>query len=283
MGSLKPVSRQPLDLQRAQFLRSCRARIQPFDLGLPTPQRRRTVGLRREDVASLSGVSVAWYTWLEQGREMRVSDEVLERISHTFRLSGDERTYLFSLVQHRPPRMDGDATTGEMPPEVTRTISELPWPAIVTNLRWDVLAWNRLNTLLYRDYTQIPVERRNVIELIFTQPHSRDDAAMEDFARRILAKLRVDYSQIGEDRGFEAMIRRLEETSPLFHRLWHAPDIHLGSLGINRFTHPLHGELAFEHTSAMPDGHPQLRIVLCRPADEATRRTTERLNAERPA
>ena len=161
MGSLKPVSRQPLDLQRAQFLRSCRARIQPFDLGLPTPQRRRTVGLRREDVASLSGVSVAWYTWLEQGREMRVTDEVLERISHTFRLSGDERTYLFSLVQHRPPRIGSDSTTGEMPPEVMRTISELPWPAIVTNLRWDVLAWNHLNTLLYRDYTRIPVERSN--------------------------------------------------------------------------------------------------------------------------
>jgi transcriptional regulator with XRE-family HTH domain len=160
MGMLKPVSRQPLDLQRAQFLRTCRARIQPGDLGLPAPQRRRTEGLRREDVAALSGVSVAWYTWLEQGREMRVSDEVLERISHTFRLSGDERTYLFSLVQHRPPRISIDSTSGELPPEVARTIGELPWPAIVTNLRWDVLAWNRLNTLLYRDYTQIPAAQR---------------------------------------------------------------------------------------------------------------------------
>jgi transcriptional regulator with XRE-family HTH domain len=284
MGMLKPVSRQPLDLQRAQFLRTCRARIQPGDLGLPAPQRRRTEGLRREDVAALSGVSVAWYTWLEQGREMRVSDEVLERISHTFRLSGDERTYLFSLVQHRPPRISIDSTSGELPPEVARTIGELPWPAIVTNLRWDVLAWNRLNTLLYRDYTQIPAERRNLIELIFTQPQARSDAAnAEALAQRILAKLRVDYSQIGDDPGFEAMIRRLDETSPLFHRLWHAPDINLGSLGINRFTHPIHGELAFEHTSAMPDGHPKLRIVLCRPANEATRRVTERLNAERPA
>jgi hypothetical protein len=97
----KPV-RPPIDRQRAEFLRSCRARIKPSDLGLPEPQRRRTEGLRREDVAALSGVSVAWYTWLEQGRQMRVSDEVLERICHTFRLSEDERVYLFSLVQRRP-------------------------------------------------------------------------------------------------------------------------------------------------------------------------------------
>jgi transcriptional regulator with XRE-family HTH domain len=283
MEAVKPVSKQPLDLQRAQFLRSCRARIQPGDLGLPTPQRRRTDGLRREDVAALSGVSVAWYTWLEQGREMRVSDEVLERICHTFRLSSAERTYLFSLVQHRPPRISSEETA-EMPAEVARTISELPWPAIVTNLRWDVLAWNRLNTLLYRDYTQIPPERRNVIELVFTQPvPRRDPAAGEEFARRILQKVRVDYSQVGEDPGFEALVRRLEETSPLFRSLWNAPDIHVGSLGINRFTHPLHGDLAFEHTSAVPDGHPTLRLVMCRPADEATRRVTDRLYRERPA
>src|SRR5690348_7959068 len=93
-------SRLPIDQQRAEFLRSCRARIKPSDLGLPVPQRKRTDGLRREDVAALSGVSVSWYTWLEQGRDMRVSDDVLERICQTFRLSEDERVYLFSLVQH---------------------------------------------------------------------------------------------------------------------------------------------------------------------------------------
>src|SRR5215470_10322862 len=85
--STRRTSRLPIDRQRAEFLRSCRARMKPSDLGLPVPQRKRTDGLRREDVAALSGVSVSWYTWLEQGREMRVSDEVLERICQTFRLS----------------------------------------------------------------------------------------------------------------------------------------------------------------------------------------------------
>jgi len=87
IGNTRKISRLPVDRQRAEFLRSCRARIKPSDLGLPVPQRKRTDGLRREDVAALSGVSVSWYTWLEQGREMRVSDEVLERICQTFRLS----------------------------------------------------------------------------------------------------------------------------------------------------------------------------------------------------
>src|SRR3954466_11277317 len=105
IGNTRKISRLPVDRQRAEFLRSCRARIKPADLGLPAPQRRRTEGLRREDVAALSGVSVAWYTWFEQGRSMRVSDEVLERICHKFPLNDDERVYLFSLVQHRPPRL----------------------------------------------------------------------------------------------------------------------------------------------------------------------------------
>ncbi|MBK6674941.1 MAG: helix-turn-helix domain-containing protein [Proteobacteria bacterium] len=105
IANTRSQTRQPLGRQRAEFLRSCRARIKPSDVGLPDPQRRRTAGLRREDVAALSGVSVAWYTWLEQGRDMRVSDEVLERICQTFKLTDDERVYLFSLVQQRAPRV----------------------------------------------------------------------------------------------------------------------------------------------------------------------------------
>jgi transcriptional regulator with XRE-family HTH domain len=270
----------PLDLQRAEFLRSCRARIQPEDLGLPAPQRRRTAGLRREDVAALSGVSVAWYTWLEQGREMRVSDEVLERISRTFRLSENERSYLFSLVQHRPPRVLHD-DRAKVPPEVAHLVTELPWPAIVMNLRWDVLAWNRLNSLVFRDYSLLPEDGRNLVELLFNQPsQQRDPDAAENMAHRILSKLRVDYSALGEDPKFESMIRRLESVSPTFRRLWRTPDIIVGSYGINRFTHASYGELAFEHTSYVPDGHPKLRIVLCRPADEATRRVVEQLNKD---
>ena len=275
--------RLPLDRQRAEFLRSCRARIKPGDLGLPSPQRRRTEGLRREDVAALSGVSVAWYTWLEQGREMRVSDEVLERICHTFRLTDDERTYLFSMVQRRPPRLHHDRHL-DVPPEISRLVAGVPLPSIAMNLRWDVLAWNRLNAVIFRDYALLPVEERNLVEQLFTRPLLyRTPQDTENMARRILAKLRVDYSRIGDDPKFEAMIRRLESTSPLFRTLWRTPDINVGSYGINRISHPTYGELSFENVSSVPDGHPSVRLVMCLPADDRTRAIIAQVNSEQVA
>ena len=266
------VSRLPIDRQRAEFLRSCRARIKPADLGLPAPQRKRTEGLRREDVAALSGVSVAWYTWLEQGREMRVSDEVLERICHTFRLTDDERSYLFTLVQHRPPRLQNE-TGAEAPPELVRALEAVGVPALLLNLRWDVLAWNRLNALFFRDYSDVPAGERNLAELLFTRPsYYKDPADFDDMARRVLAKLRVDYSNSDSDPKFEALVRRLETHSPTFRRMWRTPEINVKSYGIHRFLHDRMGEVAFENTSYQPAGHPALRVVLCAPADERTRR-----------
>jgi transcriptional regulator with XRE-family HTH domain len=273
-------SRLPIDRQRAEFLRSCRARINPADLGLPVPQRKRTEGLRREDVASLSGVSVSWYTWLEQGRDMRVSDEVLDRISQTFKLSEDERIYLFSLVQHRPPRLPREPRF-EAPPEIVRMIERVTVPAVVMNLRWDVLAWNRLNSIMVRDYAETPVAERNLVEILFTHPsYDQEPAEFEKMARRVLAKLRVDYSKSGDDPRFQALIRRLEMLSPVFRRVWRTPEINIRSYGIHRFRHPQYGDLAFEHTSYVPDGHPTVRVVICTPDDDATRRAVAQVNAE---
>lgn len=269
--------RQALDQQRAEFLRSCRARIKPSDLGLPVPQRKRTDGLRREDVAALSGVSVSWYTWLEQGRDMRVSDEVLERICQTFRLSEDERVYLFSLVQHRPPRLHRDARF-EAPPEIVRMIQGMRAPAMIMNLRWDVLAWNRYMSVFFRDYAATPPAERNLVHLLFTQPsYYEDPEEFEKMARRVLAKLRVDYSKSGDDPKFEAMIRRLNMTSPVFRRVWRTPEINVRSYGIHRFRHPQYGQLTFEHTSYVPDGHPATRVVICMPHDEATQKVVGEL------
>jgi transcriptional regulator with XRE-family HTH domain len=276
----RKVSRLPIDRQRAEFLRSCRARIKPADLGLPAPQRRRTEGLRREDVAALSGVSVAWYTWLEQGRSMRVSDEVLERICHTFRLNDDERVYLFSLVQHRPPRLQQEPQS-DAPEDMTRMLAAVALPALVMNLRWDVLAWNDLNTVIFRDYSILPIAERNLVDLLFTRPsYYKDPQEFESMARRILAKLRVDYSNAGEDAKFEAMIRRLDATNPLFRRIWRAPEINVRSYGVHRFVHAQLGELAFENSTFVPDGHPTLRVVLCTPMDDATRAALDKARVQ---
>lgn len=276
ISTARRVSRLPIDRQRAEFLRSCRARIKPADLGLPAPQRKRTEGLRREDVAALSGVSVAWYTWLEQGREMRVSDEVLERICHTFRLSEDERTYLFTLVQHRPPRLH-HVPGFEAPDELLRMIEAVAMPAILLNIRWDVLAWNQLNSIFLRDYSSIPPAERNLAELLFTRPsYHRNPTDFDEMARRVLAKLRVDYSNSGNDPKFEALIRRLETASPIFRRMWRTPEINVKSYGLHQYQHERFGELVFEHTSYEPAGHPTLRVVLCTPADARTKEAVDR-------
>jgi transcriptional regulator with XRE-family HTH domain len=281
-ANTRKIFRPPMDRQRAEFLRSCRARIKPSDLGLPVPQRKRTDGLRREDVAALSGVSVSWYTWLEQGRDMRVSDEVLERICHTFRLTEDERVYLFSLVQHRPPRLHRDARF-EAPTEIVRMINGVGAPAVIMNVRWDVLAWNRLNTLVFRDYADIPATQRNLVEILFTKPpYFEASAEFEDMARRVLAKLRVDYSKSGNDPRFEALIHRLSSISPLFRRIWRTPEINVRSYGMHRFKHPVYGELSFEHTSYVPDGHPDIRVVICMPEDDVTRAAVATISAAAP-
>jgi transcriptional regulator with XRE-family HTH domain len=280
IANTRSAIRPPLGRQRSEFLRNCRARIKPADVGLPDPQRRRTAGLRREDVAALSGVSVAWYTWLEQGRDMRVSDEVLERICQTFKLSDDERLYLFSLVQHRAPRVQG-APRFDVPPEIERLITGMAIPAIARNLRWDVLAWNELNSRIFRDYSRIAPGERNLLELLFSSS-SYDDPPEESQQRlrRIVAKVKVDYSAFGSDRRFELLIQRMERNSALFRSLWRSPDVNAGSYGIHRFRHREYGEVAFEHVSCIPDGHPSVRIVMCMPSDARTRTLIGRLNQE---
>src|SRR5512146_1634846 len=139
--------------QLIDFLKGCRARLTPAQVGLPDTNRRRTPGLRREDVAALAGVSVTWYTWLEQGRNIQVSADVLERISQTLRMSADEREYLFALVQHRPaPPIQQNKN--EVSPTLVRMLDSLGVPAIVMTARWDVVAWNRL-ARVFRDYDKL--------------------------------------------------------------------------------------------------------------------------------
>lgn len=273
--------RRPMDHQRSEFLRRCRARIKPEDVGLPAASRARTGGLRREDVAALSGVSASWYTWLEQGRDIRVSDEVIERICQTLRLSADERTYLFALVQHRPPKLS-HYTCDEAPPDVERMVHALPIPATVMNLRWDILAWNAAQSALYRDYGLIPLAERNLLEILLTRPTRHlTPEQLEMAVQRLIGRLRFDYSKCADDPKFEALFRRLVARSPLFDRLWRKPNFTLHSFGMYRFTHARFGQLAFEHTSHTPDGYPHIRIVICTPQNAAANRAVAAVNAER--
>lgn len=253
--------------QLGDFLKSCRARISPRELGLPEADRRRTPGLRREDVAALAGVSVTWYTWLEQGRDIQVSAAVLERVSSTLQLSPDEREYLFALVQHRsaPPL---EWQQAEVSPATQRMLDKLGVPAIVMTARWDVLAWNRLVCLVLRDYEKIPAERRNLLRILLVEDtvYPRHPEIFDAMVHRLVAKFRVDYSTYTGDPAFEELIAELNEKSEAFRKLWTSPEVVGRSEAIVR--HPQLGGITLEHTSYEPEGNHALRVVIYVPHDE---------------
>lgn len=272
-----------MDTQRQQlvdFLKGCRARLSPIEVGLPDTNRRRTPGLRREDVAALAGVSVTWYTWLEQGRNIQVSADVLERICATLRMSADEREYLFALVQHRPAppvRARYDAVS----PTLARMLDALAVPAIVMTVRWDVIAWNKLSSQVFRDYDKLPPEKRNLLRILLVDDKSyqNDPAAYEEMVRRVLSKFRVDYSQSPHDPAFEELIAELAARCPIFRRLWNSPEVRGRSEAIAH--HPQLGGITFEHSSYIPEGSPTLRLVIFVPYDDDSSAKVAALRAGR--
>lgn len=254
--------------QLAEFLRGCRARILPADKGLPDHGRRRTPGLRREDVAVLAGVSVTWYTWLEQGRDIKVSADVLERICTALGMSGDEREYLFALVQHRAPPLPAVADQ-RISPALERMIEFLNTPALVKTARWDVIAWNPLVTKLFRDYGKLPPEKRNLLRILLVDDldYQTDRETHHATARRLLSKFRVDYSQHSNEPSFAALIDELNRDCEVFRELWNSPEVINRSEAIAH--HPQQGGMTFEHTSYVPEGSPTLRVVVFIPQDAA--------------
>jgi transcriptional regulator with XRE-family HTH domain len=259
--------------QLSEFLRGCRERLSPTDIGLPERSRRRTPGLRREDVAALAGVSVTWYTWLEQGRDIQVSAEVLESISRTLRLSATEREYLFALVQNRPPPLT-DWLDARISPAVQRMMERIAVPAIVMTARWDVVAWNRLAVAVFRNYEEIPPERRNLLRilLIDESPYQADSELYYGMARRVIAKFRVDYSQYSDDPGFARLVEALSQESDVFRDLWSGTEVLGFSEAIVEYPHL---GLTLEHTSYVPEGHPGLRLLIYSPHDEASAQRVE--------
>lgn len=251
-------------------MKACRARVEPSDVGLRAPYRRRSPGLRREDVAALAGVSVTWYTWLEQGRDINVSEPVLERVCASLHLSCAERDYLFSLVHGRPaPRLPGH--DGQLNDTLQRTIQHLPVPALIMTMRWDVLAWNPLAAKIFRDYGRIDPADRNLLRLILTDAkYQRDAAAFDALARRLIAKFRVDYSQCTDSPAFDELIDELSASVPAFDELWKDAEIRNCMQGCYTISHDEFGRLSFDQSSYVPEGSAYLRLLMFVPHDAET-------------
>ncbi len=254
----------------SRFLRSRRAALSPQDLGLPRNRGGSSPGLRREEVAALAGVSVTWYTWLEQGRDIRVSTKLLERLCCVLRLSADRRDYLFALAHNRPPPLLGPAPNEDY--EASRllwqTLAALTVPAIALTYRWDVVAWNSL-ILHFLDYAKLPPRSRNWLRLLVTDPlHRSDPGSYEDEIRFATSSLRGDYGQVSKDPVLDDLIEELSVTCPVFKRHWEGSD-QLGSPQGQRVVlgHRL-GDLEFRRSLYIPKGETHIRVTVFMPASE---------------
>ncbi|MEU5216015.1 helix-turn-helix transcriptional regulator [Streptomyces sp. NPDC020807] len=267
----------------AAFLRGRRARVTPEDVGMPPGFRRRTPGLRREEVAQLSGVGVTWYTWLEQGRPINASAQVLDAVARTLRLDRPEREHLYHLagVPYAPERAADDDQV--VSPEIQGILDALdPHPAVLYNARYDVLATNGgYERLFLWDGNGLdtgPFDLRNVLWALFTAPSPTCPLVnREDELPLMVAQLRGSYGRHVGEPAWEAFVRRLAEASPEFARLWRSGDVVPPGTRVKTFRHQAVGELRMTSVSLSVNGMPECRIVTYTPNDEESRQAIRRL------
>jgi len=251
------------------YLRDRRTRLDAADLGF-AGGRRRTPGLRREEVAQRANVSTTWYTWLEQGRGGAPSADVLDRIARALMLTEVEREHLFLLGLGRPPEMRAGDAEG-VTPRLQRVLDSLePSLALVKTPMWDVVAWNRAAALVLADYGAMAPEDRNILRLIFCDPAVRAiQADWEEVARFVVAAFRADAARLGDPDRVRALVEDLSRRSPEFQAMWRDHDVRNYGEGVKRILHPRLGELAFEYSSFAVDGRPDLKMVIYAPAAPA--------------
>ncbi|GCE07084.1 helix-turn-helix transcriptional regulator [Dictyobacter aurantiacus] len=262
------------------FLRTRRARLMPEAVGLPRGSRRKTPGLRRAEVAQMVGVSVDWYTWLEQGRPITPSTQVLERLVQTLRLDVNERTHLFLLAQQQPPPaqfLEPEIVS----PALQHFLDQFgARPAFVSGRRWDILAWNDAGCALFGDYSQMTAPReRNTIWNIFTDPQARQFVVdWEEDARHLLAQFRSMYGRYPADAQLTELIHDLMLASPEFRAWWPDHEVQSGQEGRKALNHPQVGLLVFERLTFQVFDTPDLKVTVYTPLEEAdTPRKLEQL------
>jgi transcriptional regulator with XRE-family HTH domain len=260
------------------FLRARRARIAPGDVGLPPGGRRRTPGLRREEVAQLAGVGVTWYTWLEQGRARNVSDQVLESVARVLRLDGAERRHLMVLAG-RASVVDAGLPM-ELRPEHLAVLEKLlPYPAAVQTDCYDLVAANRAYRFLFGDLDAYPPEDRNCAWLMFTDPTWGGSLVDDgDVLRNITARLRARAPEHRDDPRWNALLDRLRRASPEFVRLWETYEVQGDRTQLRRYRSPRAGYLEVQFQSLWLDRARGEKIIVMTPADDATAQRLERFD-----
>jgi transcriptional regulator with XRE-family HTH domain len=255
------------DARLGTYLRERRSRLDPATFGFPSG-RRRTPGLRREEVAQRANISATWYTWLEQGRGGAPSADVLERISRALMLTDVEREHLFLLGLGRPPERRYRADEA-VTPRLQRVLDALdPTPALLRTATWDVVAWNRAAAVLLIDFAAVAPEARNMLRLMFLDPGMRQaQYDWEGVARWVVSAFRVEAARAGAAEDVRPLVEELSLLSPEFRRMWDRGDL-LGAHAeaVKHLRHPVLGDIAFEHSAFSVDGRPDLSLLIYNPA-----------------
>jgi transcriptional regulator with XRE-family HTH domain len=236
----------------SEFLRSRRARLKPEDVGLPQFGRRRRVpGLRREELAQLAGVSVAYYTRLEQGNGRNVSAEVLDAIARALRLSDAEHAHLTHLAKPKSHKKKPAGRQQQVRVALRQLLDTMDGvPAYVVGRRAEILAWNRMAAALFGDWAELPAAERNWARLTFLRPEYRElFVDWEQKAIDIVCALRMDAGCHPDDPKLSALVGELSVKSEEFRRLWATHDVKEKNHGVKRLHHPLVGDLSLQFES----------------------------------
>ncbi len=258
------------------YLRDRREKLDPASLGFELT-RRRTPGLRREEVAQRAHVSATWYTWLEQGRGGAPSADVLDRLARALMLTEVEREHLFLIALGRPPEVRYREVEG-VTPRLQRVLDALPVsPALVKTATWDIVAWNRAAEAVLGDYGALEAHQRNVLRMMFLEPRVRErQLDWESVARFVVSTFRADTARVGATEAVKALVEELSRASPEFERLWRGNDVASHGGGTKTLRDPNGDFLSMEYSAFAVDGRPDLAVVIYNPA---TPEDAERIRA----
>ena len=252
-----------------EFLKTRRERLSPEEFGLPAGQRRRTPGLRREEVAQLAGVSLTWYTWIEQGRDIGFSADVLESLARVLHLLPHEKEHLFALAgkQANPPQPSGDEGIS---PSLQQILNhQRHYPAYLMDRYWNITAWNAAAHALFGNFAEMPEPERNMVWYTLVRPATRHLVIdWEQRAQRLIAEFRADCSKYLADPWLKEFLNRLHEQCPEFDGWWSHYDILTREGGRRDFDHPEVGRLALEQTTLRLGHRPEVKMVIHVPLPE---------------
>lgn len=257
----------------SDFLKARRAAISPASVGLPEGSRRRTPGLRREEVAQLAGVSSTWYTWLEQGRDIKVSSSVLDCIAAALQLTKDERKYLFALALETGPVNEPfrQEEFSGISPSLQKILQELKsCPTIISDRRCGIVGWNEAAAHVFLNFAELLAEERNMIRLLFVRKEFQRLAVnWEQFVRGYLSIFRAYYGQYVEDRWYDDFIGEMREVHPAFNDLWEQSQVSSAPDVVLEFRHAKAGKMLFHLSSLQVHGPTDLRCSIYTPAGDS--------------